>query len=312
MAEYINLVDLAARSGSDSAVGLIEDAVGVAPELGVVPVRTVAGSTFKVTRRTADPAGAFRKFNNGVDSEKSTYVQEVKSLAIFECLMAMDEKAPAIEDRSVGDILTQEAIGAFRGSTRTIGKQFYYGKNADTEGFLGIASQLADDGEVDAGGGTDGTSAYLVQLGIDGVHFVVGDMAPFVQTPWTRQLMEGENSKSLWKWVSNVSALIGLCVGSEYSVYRVKGIKGASSANYLTDARGEELLEKVPTEKQVGLVWMMSPRARRTLQISRSSIGNVAASARSAALAHSPLPVELAGIPIVTSNMIPIDETDLV
>lgn len=311
MPEYINLLDLVNRSGSEMAIGLIEDAFGVAPELEQIPVRTQRGSTYKLTRRTTDPAGGFRDLNEGRLPETSDYVQEVKSLTIFDLRMSMDVMAPAIEDRSVGDILTDEATGAFRGGMRTIGRQFYYGASASAKGFAGIGTQIASSGDVDAGGGADGTSAWLIYPGFQGVHFVVSDLAPFAISEWTKQLIresDGKEREVLW---AGITALIGLNVGSAASVFRVKGVKASNSANYLTDARGAELVAKVPTERQNGLIWLMNRTSKRTLQVSRSSIGQQTANSRGQG-AHAPLPTELEGIPIVTSDMIAVNETGLI
>jgi hypothetical protein len=305
--QYTNLLDLARRSNNDVAVGLIEDSFGVAPELQYIPVRTVTGSTYNVVRRTALPSGGFRNLNEGRATEKSTTAQEVKSLLIFDLQMAMDKMAPAIEDRSAGDIMTDEATGAFRGAMRTIGTQFYYGVNADAKGFIGIGQQIATGGEADAAGGTDGTSLWVVWPDIQGVHFVVSDRASFEMSEWRLQSFVESNTQ-IERYVASLNALIGLNVGSDKSVFRVKGIKAASSANYLTDALGAELRSKIPTERLNGLVAFGNSTAILTLQKSRSAVGNVAAN-RGGSAAFAPEPDSIAGIPIIRSDMILDNET---
>jgi len=305
--DYINLLDLAARSNNDILVGLIEDSLGIAPELESIPVRTRKGSTYNLSRRTAVPRGGFRNLNEGRASEKSTYVQEVKSMVIFDLQMSMDKMAPAIEDQSAGDLLTDEATGAFTGAVRTIGTQFYYGVNADAKGFVGIGQQIATNGEADAAGGADGTSLWVVWPNIKGVHFVVSEQAMFEMSQWRLQTFV-ESDKQIEKWVASLNALIGLNVGSDKSVFRVKGIKDASSANWLTDQLGASLKAKIPTERLNGLVAFGNSTAILTLQKSRSAVGSVSAN-KGGSAAFAPEPDSIAGIPIVRSDMILDNET---
>jgi len=306
--QHPNLLDLAKRSNNDLVVGLIEDSFGLSPELARIPVRTVRGSTYNLVRRTALPTGGFRNLNEGRASEKSTYKQEVKSLLIFDLQMAMDKMAPLIEDRSAGDIMTDEATGAFKGAARTIGTQFYYGVNADAKGFVGIGQQIATDGEVDAAGGADGTSLWVVWPNVQGVHFVVSDQAMFAMSEWRLQSFV-DSGKQIERYVASLNALIGLNVGSEKSVFRVKGVKAASSANWLTDKLGAALRAKIPAERtSAELVAFGNSTAIMTLQNSRSAVGNVAAN-KGGSLAHAPTPTEIEGIEIVRSDMILDNET---
>lgn len=82
----LTLLDLAARSGSDAIIGLIEDVTTYAPEFRVVAAKPKAGTTYKLTRRTALPTPAFRDANPAsVGSTKSTYVQDLKEMYFLDC-----------------------------------------------------------------------------------------------------------------------------------------------------------------------------------------------------------------------------------
>lgn len=299
----LTFLDLAARTGSDAVVGLIEDVTTSAPEFRSVLARPMPGTTYKLTRRTALPTAAFRDANpTSVSSTKSTYVQDLKEMYFLDCQLEVDEAIFKGDSRDIGDILADEAAGALESSFNTLGSQFYYGTSADAKGFAGLSSQLSVD-TVYAGGTTNTTSAYLVDISLQGVHFVVGNMGEIALPAWMRQKVAAGNMAM----VSNLSSYIGLNVGHSNAVYRVRGIDGT---NKLTDAKGAELLSKIPTRIRAKgtLRWFMNPFAAYTLQNSRSAVGQVNAGPGGVP-AFAPFPTELQGIPIVLTDSLVNTET---
>jgi hypothetical protein len=293
----LTLLDLAARSNSDRVVGLIEDVHTVAPEFSVFPVRPVAGTSYKVTRRTGFPSSSFRSVNEGIDTSKSTYVQELKQMFFLDAQLEVDEAIVRGDDRELGEILADEASGAFEQSLIHVGKQIWYGTDADAKGFVGLRAQTV---ELIGPNVASSTSAFLVDLSLQGVHIPVGENGSIEFPEWSKQKITKDN-KSYMAWVSNVSAWLGLQVGSDAAVYRVKGVKGDTSANYMTDAKGAELLSKVPLRRRSNLRWFMNRSAAYTLQLSRSAIGQVPAN-RNAIPAFAEMPAECQGIPIVITD----------
>jgi hypothetical protein len=312
----ITLVDLVARSNSDAEVGIIDEIGLYSPEVATFAARTVRGTSYNVTRKTAIPRGGFRDLNSGVVTEKTTWVREPKSLHIFDLQMAMDEAAASGDDGSLGDLLAQQASDAAQGMALTLGEQVWYGTSADAKGFIGLGAQLATNGSVSASTEANTTSAYLVYMGIQGVHFVVGNDGLMPFSGWNKFPFTADGTTRM-QWHANMSGYIGLNVGSEQSVYRVEGITANNNARYLTDARGAELLAKVPSSRSQGLrnggsqglVWFMNKQAAYTLQLSRSAIGNVAAN-KGGGGAFAPMPEELQGIPIVITDMLGNAETN--
>lgn len=300
--QIITLADLAARSGCDTTVGLIEEVTTVAPEINVLPARTVRGSSYYVGRRTAIPTGGFRDINEGRPVEKSTYVRDVKSLHFFDLQMQLDEAAVIADDRSLGDLLADEATGAAKGAGITIGKQLYYGVNADAKGFIGLHAQYAEQLSASSDA-SNTTTAFLVWPNVQGVHWVVGNDGELAWSGWTKQRVTLGAGNHLMSWVGNFRTMLGLNVGSDKSVYRIKGISSASSAKYLTDGLGWELYHKVPIDRRNQCFWLMNSLAVSTLQKSRSSIGNVPANTGGSP-AFSGYPDTLAGRPIVVTDMI--------
>lgn len=303
----LTLLDLAARSGSDAIIGLIEDVTTYAPEFRVVAAKPKAGTTYKLTRRIALPTPAFRDANPAsVGSTKSTYVQDLKEMYFLDCQLEVDEMIVKGDDRAIGDILTDESAGALEATFNTLGSQFYYGTSADAKGFAGLSSQLSAD-TVYAGGTTTTTSAYLVDISDDGVHFVVGNMGEIALPPWMKQKVAAGNMA----YVSNLSSYIGLNVGHSNAVWRVRGIDySAAMTNKLTDAKGAQLLSLVPGRiaAKGTLRWFMNRNAAYSLQLSRSAVGQVDGGVTGLP-AFAPMPTELQGVPIVITDSLLNTET---
>src|SRR5690242_6961962 len=187
----ISLLDITKRSGSDPAIGLLEETTTFAPELQVLTGRPISGTTYRATSRTL-PTVAFRKANDGSDTIKSSYSQKLAQCFILDAQMQADKAVVDAEakeglNNSVGDVLFDEAQGVLTASGITIGSQLWYGTSSDANGFSGILSltnalntsvgPTAGPPVVSAGGTTSSvqTSAYLVWNHIKGVHFIWGN-----------------------------------------------------------------------------------------------------------------------------------------
>jgi hypothetical protein len=300
----LTLLDLAARTGSDAIVGLIEDVTTSAPEFRSVLARPMPGTSYKLTRRTALPSPAFRDANpTSLTGSASTYVQELKQMYFLDCPLELDEMIVKGDSRDIGDLLSDEAAGALESAFNVLGSQFYYGTGADAKGFAGLESQLSID-SVFAGGTSNTTSAYLVDISMQGVHFVVGNDGAIELPEWQKQKVSAGNMA----FVSNLSSFIGLNVGSANAVYRVRGVNAGS--NKLTDAKGAELLSKVPGRiaSKGTLRWFINRTAAYSLQLSRSAVGQVDGGAKGMP-AFAPFPTELGGVPIIVTDSLLDTET---
>ena len=264
------------------------------------------GTSYKLTRRTALPTAQFRNANDAVAATKSTYVQDLKEMYFLDVQLEVDEAIVKGDSREIGDILTDEAAGALESAFNLLGSQFYYGTSADAKGFAGLSSQLSEDA-VYAGGTTSTTSACLVDISLQGVHFVVGRDGEIAMPAWMKQKVAAGNMAH----VSNISSYIGLNVGHSNAVWRVRGIdSSAAMTNKLTDAKGAQLLSRVPTRitNKGTLRWFMNRNAAYSLQLSRSAVGQVDGGAKGLP-AFAPMPTELQGIPIVLTDSLAHTET---
>lgn len=311
----VSLLDITKRSGSDPAVGLIEETTTYAPELMTLMGRPISGTVYKATSRTL-PTVAFRSANDGSDTVKSVYTQLLSECFIIDGQIQVDKAVADAEARSgtnqsVGDILFDEAQAVLQAATITVGTQFFYGTNADAKGFAGIrslttASNTGSGAPVILAGGTTAsvqTSAYLVWNHVQGCHFVWGNNAGFTMDPTYRvQQVSGLNSKPMTAYVNNLQAWIGLAVNHTKSVARIANCEDATNKR-LTDAMGAKLMQYIPMSiiNSGGLRWFMNQQAAYQLQVSRSAGTAITGSAP---LQFAPTPLELCGVPITITNSI--------
>ena len=311
----VSFLDITKRSGSDPAIGLLEETTTYAPELRSIMGRPISGTVYRATNRTL-PTVAFRSANNGSDTVKSTYSQNLSECFIIDAQVqadkaVIDAEAKSGLNQSVGDLMFDEAQGVLMATGITIGAQFYYGTSADKNGFGGIQSLTnklntaigagAAPAVIGAGGVAANvqTSAYLIWENIKGVHFVWGNNAGLMMGDWRVQQVLGANSKPMTAYVNNMQGWIGLACNHSKSVARIANI---DASHGLTDKLGAQLLQYIPLQIQEagGLKWCMNQQALFTLQNSRSAATLNAATP----LVYAPEPKDLCGIPIMKTNSI--------
>jgi hypothetical protein len=276
--QFMTLLDLAKLKGHDSTVGIFELGQKLVPEIATFPGRTIAGRDYTVPVRTNKPKSGFRKANEGVETGKSTFdffpVQCYIADAQLEVDKAIADVHPFGRETFLADEMTAQTNSMFE----TISSQIYYGDDAGEEGFAGLQKFLTDaDGApltdlmIDAGG-SGGTSAYLVRLGLQGIHFVYGgngsinDQEAWVKTKTTR------GSKKLDIYENGLMFWIGLQLAPN-SVVRIANIDPNTPANYLTDEMIADAADLFPDGYGPTHI-ITNKKGRLSLQKNRSANAN--------------------------------------
>lgn len=304
----LTLFDLATLRRNDEYTGLIEDVTTLAPEFTSITAVPRSGTSYEIVRRTGLPTTGFRTINAGVVPSKSSFKKETKEMFYLDTAINMDEAIVKADDSSVGAVWQLEAAGAMRSASILLGAQTWYGTSTDANGFAGIRSQLA--GNIGAGGSTSSTSAYLLWMDPkEGVRFDVGRDGQFaISSPVRQQVADpNDSTKNLFMWVGNLSAFVGLTVGSAYSTWAITGIDTTEVSSVYTralnDRRAAQLVGNIPVARRNNLKWFINRTSQLTLEASRSSLGYQPAGADGAA-AWAPSPTKLAGYPIVLTDSI--------
>lgn len=335
----ISLLDITKRAGGDKEVGLLEDTINYAPELGSVMGRPIDGTQYKTIHRTL-PTVAFRQPNNGSDTLKGNYRQSLHECSLIDGQIQADT---AVTDAMAtgegyrsdvdGDILFDEAQGVLQGMYITAGAQMYYGTAADVNGFTGIAPLVPNLNAatnttpvcVGAGGTTSNvqSSVYFVWENIRGAHFIFGKNRGLTMFPdWRIQQVSGANSKPLTAYVNNIQGWLGFGINHPLSVARLANVNLATDSKPVTDALIAKVLAYLPLQMQAetnanlnnggpnkfgpGLKIFMNPLSFYSLQNSRtpvvSGIGTGITAAT--ALQYPKMDLQSNGIPIVLTNSI--------
>jgi len=303
-----NLLDIAKLNGSDTIVGLIEETLTYAPEVQIMPARTIRGTSYKIASRVTYPGVGFRAANEGSTPTKSEFESQLIECYILSGAVQADVAvARAYEDgeQAWKDV---ESVGVMRQAMIELGSQVIYGTSVDSKGFPGlqaIHTAFNSGLVVGAGGSADLSSVYGINTDTQGVQLVFGAGTTFELGEWR---IENVGTGSVYPaHVANLTAWVGMQVGSKYSVGRLNSV-GSNSGGGVTDGKLAELLSKYPVGYRPNY-WLMNRRSAYQLQVSRSasSVQNGVKTSSGSEI-FAPLPTESNGIPIVITDSILNDE----
>ena len=306
----MNLLDLAKLNGSDAVVGLIEDSIEAAPELKVIPARTIKGTTYQTVVRTGLPSVGFRSANQGVAAGKSKFASKIVQAFILSGRIEIDQAILLAGDRSPEELKAIEGSGVMEAILRAVGTQVFYGTAADGKGFPGLASMVDDDMVVDATGSSSatGSSVYAVRFGPKAVEFVTGNNTVMDLGAWRIESMIDADGKKFPAEVADLTGWIGLQCVSKYAVGRIRDLT-ADTGKGLTDLLVATLLAKWRGPGPDAL--FMNRRSAFQLQTSRTLVANVTTSGKAdgGLTSFAPQPTESNGIPIVITDQLTNTET---
>lgn len=308
------MLDVARIEGTDKVVGLLEELQDGHPELGVVPYRTIPGTSYPVALRVGRPTAGFRKANAGVVPSKSTFAQKIVECYILSARIEIDKAIAWAHPDGPGTLEAIETIGAASAAFAAVGYQFYYGPTAGvtmglsgvTAGHPGLIDYVDPTMVVDAGGTTAATAAsvYLCRLGIGDVSFVGGMGMTINLTPFRDESIQDASLNKLPGRVSDLMAWLGVQNLSTYNVARIKKVT-ADAGKGLTDTLIATAFSKFPIGKKPTHIFM-SRRSQLQLQVSRSVtiFSGMGQKAQANMENIVPLPTESMGMPIVVTDSI--------
>lgn len=239
----LSLMDLAKFNGLDGMEPMIDEVTKTAPELRIVPGRTIKGLNYKTLVRTGLPTVGFRDFNEGTDRTKATYENRLVEAFLMNPRWGADKAAADVYEDGAAAYIAMEAEAHLQASVQHLSSQFYYGSANDAKGFVGLLDSYdSANMTVDAtGDGSDCTSVWLVKFGPGHVQFVYGNNGEMSLSDVDLRDMEDADGKRFTGYHQEMNLRIGLQVGSLRSVARIKDI---DSGKPLTDALIYKALEK--------------------------------------------------------------------
>lgn len=304
MPNNLTLLDITKLNGRDLVADLIEEVRTAAPEVDIIPARTIKGISYKIVTRNTLPSTAFRNANEGTDASKSNFTTRLVEAFILSSRVVVDKAIASGYEDGLANLQAIEAAGVMKSALLTIGSQTFYGTTA-TKGFPGLQALLAEMGNTivaDATGTTanTGSSVYAIQASPQGVQYVYGNGTTIDLSAFR----EGDGIDSAGKYfaayVADLTAWVGLQCANRYAIGRLKNCT-ADSGKGVTDARIADLLSRFPVGSRPTHL-LMSRRSAYQLQISRTMTASTKQEAYTGILPGTP--TEAFGIPIVITDSI--------
>lgn len=310
MPNNLTLLDLAKLNGADAVVGLIEEVASAAPEVTIIPARTIRGTSYKTVARNSRPSVGFRSANEGTDATKSNFTERLVECFILSARVEVDKAVARGYEDGEAALQAIEAAGVMAAALTQVGTQTFYGDSASSKGFTGLQnlqSALNGDIIVDAGGTTAGTgsSVYAIKAGNTGVSYVYGNGTTFDLSAFREGDATDANNKRYAALIADLTAWIGLQCVNKYAIGRLKDCT-ADSGKGVTDAKIAELLSKFPIGETPTHL-LMSRRSAFQLQTSRTMTASTKQEAFTGILPGRP--TESFGIPIIITDSLVDTET---
>lgn len=321
MTGSLSLLDLAKANCSDVVTPLVENAVGVMPEMTTIAANQlgVGELSYQTLIRTGYPSASFHDVGAGVAASKSSV-----ALKLFECFpfAGRVEAAKHIADNwkrgGAAGYFSFEAAGIMKASLFTMAKQIWYGRGgADGKGFPGLknftafGSTVTDpltgkiyNMTVNATGTTanTGSSCYLVVSGAQEVELQLGTGSVFdLPEPRIGDITDSNGNK-VEALISVLQGWAGLATPNLHCVRRITNLTNDSGKG-MTDALLAKALKEFPAGVRPTGIYM-SANQRYLLQISRTVTLQGTGSTRPNQPLVAPVPSEYDGIPIYATDAI--------
>lgn len=291
----LTLLDIAKKNGSDAIIGLIEENLNAAPEIRILPARTIKGTSYKTLIRKSFPTTGFRNANEGVATSTSQYDNKLVEAFIIDCQLRVDKAVADSSEDGAASVQALEASGVAQSLFQKIGSQVWYGTASDAKGFPGATSVVDSSMVVDATGNTTAASSsvWAIKTGTQFVQLVFGNATTLSLDPtwYVQQVLDASNNPYT-AYVNGLTGHVGCQFVHKYALGRIKNLTAQSSKTN-SDALISQLLAKFPVGIRPDYLFM-GRRALQQLQASRTATTPTGAPA--------PIPQESFGIPIVVTD----------
>lgn len=306
--DLLALADLVKINSRDLADIDVTDLLDEAPLLAALAgAESSNGTVHKYTKQTGAPVVGFRAPNTGRDLDSSVDTEVTINLKLLDATSAIDVGIANAYKMGPQALIARETRRHLKAAFFKAEQQFVNGTGLDSDGFTGFIDaatidELSDDMVIGGGGSTALTSVYLIRTNNDetDVTAVMGQDMNIDVGETTVQLIEDGSGKKFPAYVTPALGWLGLQIGSIHSIGRIANLDASSNSlddDLLADALGEFPASKGPT------LIVMNRRSRKQLQKSRTATNVTGAPA--------PTPTEYEGIPIITTDAILNDETEV-
>lgn len=303
----VTLLDLAKlKNGSDGVLNIVEAVGMAAPEVLALPAKIIKGTQYDVTVVTKFPETGFRKANQGSDTGKAEFETRKAQCYILDTRIEVDKAVARAHEDGPEALMALYSTLTGKSAILAMGRQTIYGEAEDGSGFPGLKEMVTSAMTVDATGSSSGagTSVYFVYAGEMGVQYVFGQGTTFELQPFTDGEGEDSTGKKYPAHISYLNCRPGLSCASPFAVGRIKNLT-TQDGKGMTDKLAADLLAKFPMDTQPTHC-IMNRQSRAQLQKSRTVVlqGGGSGKPKGGDENIAPVPTEIFGIPIITTDSI--------
>lgn len=285
-----------AINNSEEILAVIHEVVLKIPEMQFFNASPCTKNTYDSLVVTGIPATGFRQPGTYRKFESATLMNRTTKCAYLDASWAMDRARATQNDRGKEFAFALQTKTHLQSAFFTLSKQIWYGTASDAEGFTGLRKFISDlaEYEVDAGGtGSDLTSVYFVSTSEETVQLAWGNDGKIDEGDVFEQMFTTDtNTKGATHYAQTIAGWCGLQIGAKWCAGRIKNL---SAAKPLNDDLIFKMLEMFPAG-QVPQAAFMSRRSLGQLRSSRT--------ATNATGAPAPIPEEVNGVPLITTDAI--------
>jgi hypothetical protein len=214
-----------------------------------------ANDTFsqRSVRRSSLPTGSWRQINAGVDEEVPKSKVIVDGIGMLDSISKIDiELVKAAPNPA--EFRMQKSAAFLEGMSQTLATTLMYGDaSTDVEKFTGLAPRMASlvtNGRVlgASGTGSDVTSAYIIQPGLDKVWMAYpkGSDMGIEHEDRGVELTSDANSKEFRAYVDYFSLKAGLVVEDDRCIGRLANIESSGSSNLFDSDQVIRIFNRMP------------------------------------------------------------------
>jgi hypothetical protein len=243
MVDRLTALEVINRSQQPDAYLIIEALVQTNQILLDTPIiQANDGAVHTTVRRTSQPGGSHRRYNEGVDTKASQTKTIRDTIAMLDAYSVVDV-ALAKHGGDPASLRMSEAVAFINGMGIDQARDIIYGNlNADPASIDGLAirlNKLNGTTVVDMGGtGPNLTSLYLMAAGPNFAHLIYprgSDSIGVQRKDLGEQTWEDENQKKFQAYVDFFSAQYGLVIRNPRAVIRVCNIAAATTGAAIVD-----------------------------------------------------------------------------
>lgn len=285
-----------AVNNSEEILAVIHEVITKVPELQFFNASPVSKNTYDSLIVTEIPKTGFRQPGTYRTLDFAKLANRTTKCAYLDASWALDRARATQNDRGKEFAFALQTKTHLQSAFFTLAKQIWYGTASDAEGFPGLRKFISDvkEFEIDAGGtGAGLTSVYFVSTSEETVQLAWGNDGKIDEGDVFEQMFTSDaNTKGATHYAQTIAGWCGLQIGAKWCAGRIKNI---SATKPLTDDLIFKALELFPAG-QVPQGAFMSRRSLGQLRSSRT--------ATNATGAPAPIPEEVAGVPLITTDAV--------